>query len=135
MKSHSDILLSLCSKPYMRSTPAWEQAYQDIKNLAECFLSYSTYLKSQNEKIQFNQNLDHPVRQVSEDVSVRCIQRNWIGIREEYKRIDKVIALADFNEPVFFDEKEHLLNPFQNSMQRHRFFENLQLSVNVDMYK
>ena len=76
----------------MTSTPAWEQAYQDIRNLAECFLSYSTYLKSQNEKIQLNQNLDHPVRQVSEDVSVRCIQRNWIGIREGYKRIDKVIA-------------------------------------------
>lgn len=60
---------------------------------------------------------------MSEDVSVRRVHRNWIGIREEYKRIDKVIALADFNEPVvFFSEKEHLLNPFQNPMQRHRFF-------------
>lgn len=39
---------------------------------------------------------------MSEDVSVRRVHRNWIGIREEYKRIDKVIALADFNEPVFF---------------------------------
>lgn len=41
------------------------------------------------------------------------------------------------NQFFFFSEKEHLLNPFQNPMQRHRFFLflNLQLSVNVDMYK
>lgn len=47
-----------------------------------------------------------------------------IGIREEYKRIDKVVSLEDFNEPVFFDEREHLSSPFQSSMQRLRFFEN-----------
>lgn len=115
MKTHSEILLSLCSKPYMRSSPAWEH---DIKHLSECILSYNTFLKKQNEKVQFNQNLDHPVRQVSEDVSVRCTLKNFIGIREEYKRIDKVVSLADFNEPVFFVEREHLSSPFQSSMQR-----------------
>lgn len=134
MKTHSEILLTLCSKPYMRSSPEWEQAYHDIKHFSECILSYNTYLKTQNEKVQFNQNLDHPVRLVSEDVSVRCILKNLIGIREEYKRIDKVVSLAYFNEPVF-DEREHLSSPYQSSMQRLRFFENLQLSVNVDMFK
>lgn len=44
--------------------------------------------------------------------------KNFIGIREEYKRIDKVVSLADFNEPVFFVEREHLSSPFQSSMQR-----------------
>lgn len=115
MKTHSEILLTLCSKPYVRSSLAWEH---DIKHLSECILSYNTYLKKQNEKVQFNQNLDHPVRQVSEDVSVGCILKKFIGIREEYKRIDKVVSLADFNEPVFFVEREHLSSPFQSSMQR-----------------
>ena len=66
--------------------------------------SYCPYLKCQNEKIQFNQN---PHRQLSDDVSVKCIKRNLIGIYEEYKHIYKVTALADVNEPVF-NEKEHL---------------------------
>lgn len=87
----------------MRSSPALEHAYHAIKkHLSECLLSYNTYLKTQNEKVQFNQHKDHSIGKVSENVSVMCILKNWIEFREEYKRINEVDSIADLNEWGFF---------------------------------
>lgn len=36
---------------------------------------------------------------------------------------------------VFFDEEEHLEKPFENPMQRHRFIEEIKLSVPIDIYR
>lgn len=119
----------------MRSSPAWEIAYNEIKSLAECLQSYAHYLEFQNDKVKTNQNLNYPVRQVCEDTSVITVKRNVFGVLPEYKLIDKALALVDFNTPVLFDETKHLQNRFENNMQRLRFFTNLQLSHSFDMFK
>jgi len=110
LQSHSEALFSLCTRPVMRSSPAWEIAYSEIKSLAECLQSYAHYLEFQNDKVKTNQNLNYPVRQVCEDTSVITVKRNVFGVLPEYKLIDKALALVDFNTPVLFDEifKTHL---------------------------
>ena len=81
LRSHADILYSLCLQSVMRSSPSWETAYNDIKSLAECLMSYSQYLNVQNEKFKTLSNLDHPVRQVSEHTTVTLINRGGCDIR------------------------------------------------------
>jgi hypothetical protein len=70
LQQHAEVLMSLCIRPVMRSSPAWELAHNDIKDLAKCLMSYNNYLLSQNKKVQTNQNLDHPCRPVAEWISV-----------------------------------------------------------------
>ena len=80
-------------------------------------------------------NLDHPVRQVSEHTAVTLIRRGGFDIRLDYKLLDKAVCLADIYEPVFFDEETHLTCAFENSMQKFRFFEHMQQSVSVYLFK
>ena len=135
LKSHAEALFSLCTRPMMRSSEPWEVGYEMIKSLAECFAAYSDYLSHQKEKVQENRMLDHPVRQVSENTSVQTVHKSVFQIREQYQLLDKSVCLVDALEPVFFSETDHITQPFENAMQRLRFFNNLQLSVDVDLYK
>lgn len=45
------------------------------------------------------------------------------------------MCLAEYNEPVFFDEMKHVDQPFEYTMERFRYFESLQLSVTADVIK
>ena len=56
-------------------------------------------------------------------------------VDDQYRQIDEVVAAQPCGESVLFDEHLHLLKPFTNRMQRMRFFEDLHLSVDVDMSK
>lgn len=119
----------------MRSTPAWEEAHNEIKELALCLKYYHDYLLKQNKKTQTNQNLDHPARPVAEFVSVWTVLSTSTHVRLEYVLLDKVLNVVDYYEPICFDEDVHLKGRFENNMQRLRFFERIQLSVNVDIFK
>lgn len=44
LNAHSQALYNLLLKPVMKSSPAWCNAYKEIKELAECLSSYSEYL-------------------------------------------------------------------------------------------
>lgn len=57
----------------MRSTPEWEVFYNDVKALAECFLSYQEYLVKQKQKVQTNQQLCHPGRSLADNCSVQIV--------------------------------------------------------------
>lgn len=54
LKNLAEILLSLCSRPVMKSNAAWEIAYTDIKSLRESFISYHDFFISQKEKFEKN---------------------------------------------------------------------------------
>jgi len=49
--------------------------------------------------------------------------------------LDKAVVSSDTENPVLFDENLHVEKPFENSMQKFRFFDSLQLSVPVDVIR
>ena len=122
LKNHSDILYSLCLQPIMRSSESWEASYNDIKLLADCLMSYSQYLSSQNDKMKSLSKLDHPVRQVSEHTTATHILKCGTEVRHDYKLLDKALLLADEYEPVFFDEDAHIEHAFENPIAETKIF-------------
>ncbi|MES9906146.1 MAG: hypothetical protein ABW168_26140, partial [Sedimenticola sp.] len=70
LKAHAETLFSLCDRPIMQTSPAWEQGYDVIKALAHSLWSYHKYLGKVYEQIEESRNLDHPVRPLSEYASV-----------------------------------------------------------------
>ena len=135
LKTHAEVLLSICARPIMKTTPAWESAFDDIKSLSLSFMSYHDYLVAKKKDISRNQNLSHPVRQVSENTSVWTVHNTKSTVNIKYHLLDKALSLANFLEPVFFDEETHLETQFSDGIQRFRFFDQLQLSVSVDIFK
>ncbi|XP_052781350.1 uncharacterized protein LOC128217930 [Mya arenaria] len=119
----------------MRTSAAWEKMYTDVKGLADSLWSYHRYLLKQLEKSEHNRNLDHPARPLAENCSVFTILKTGSEVKPKYKPLDKAVSLADYNEPVFFDESLHTDVPFDENIQRLRYFEGLQLSVDVDVIK
>lgn len=70
LKSHAETLFGLCNRPVMRTSEAWEKAYEDIKSLAQCLLSYHEYLEAKKVQSEDNRNMDHPARQIDKHCSV-----------------------------------------------------------------
>lgn len=56
-------------------------------------------------------------------------------VRERYSLFDKLVTETQEFIPVMFNEDEHLLTQFSDNKQRARFFEEMQLSVPIDMYR
>ena len=135
LKSHAEALYALCLKPVMKSTAQWCDAYEQIHGLADCLSSYGIHLNEQAENWSKVQKLDHPVRQVENNCTVEFRPKAVLGVAEEFSLLDAAIRAAGTMTPVFFDESKHLLNPFENRMQRLRFLDRLKLSVPVDMFR
>ncbi|XP_060561163.1 uncharacterized protein LOC132720934 [Ruditapes philippinarum] len=135
LKSHAEALFSLCTRPLLRSSPQWEQAYQDIKDLASCLWSYHSYLDRKRHVSETYRNMDHPARPIAKYTSIYTVHKCTSEVKHTYKLLDKALNIADLYEPVFFDENIHLNLPFNDNMQRLRFFENVNLSVTVDIIK
>ncbi|KAH3781523.1 hypothetical protein DPMN_159353 [Dreissena polymorpha] len=62
----------------MRTSEAWEKAFEDIKSLAECLLSYHEYLERKKLESERNRMLDHPAHQLDKYCSVftLCVRLN-----------------------------------------------------------
>ncbi|XP_014676567.1 PREDICTED: uncharacterized protein LOC106816458 [Priapulus caudatus] len=133
LKSNGEALYSLLLKPIINSTPAWKTAGTDIQNLADCLIAYSKYLEVQLETQCANLALDHPVRTIAEDTTLDH-RRAGITIKTKYSLLDSAVKTAD-HMPVFFDESTHLEVPFESATQRFRYFEELQLTVPVDILR
>jgi len=135
LDSHSQALFSLLMKPVVNSSAQWKEAGIEIKSLAECYLAYSTYLNQQNKNMQSRQALPYPARTVDQDATLEHRQKCLLGIKPAYSILDNAIKSAGKNVPVIFDEFTHTENPFDSNDKRFRFFQNLQLSVPIDMIK
>ena len=133
LRSHSEALYSLCLKPIMKSTEAWNDAYLQLKALADCLAGYKTYLVEQATNQSKIRKLDHPVRTVSEHCTVEHRCKAILGVKDKFRILDACVC-SDESQPVFFSEEKHLLNAFENNMQRLRYFEELKLSVPIDIY-
>jgi hypothetical protein len=136
LEGHSQALYNLLVRPLAGSSGGWKSFTAEIKELVNCIDGYKVYLKDQASISEKNRLKLAPVRSIGENATVehRTAYHNLIGSRAQYLKLDEVVKRAGLNTPVMFEES--MLNtPFENSMQRYRFFANLSLSVPVDIIR
>ncbi|XP_052804571.1 uncharacterized protein LOC128234397 [Mya arenaria] len=137
LRSDAECLFGLLNKPYLNSTVGnWPELRLSIEALASCLSSYGQYLYTQSNTSAKNKVQPHPCRTVDQNASVyHCSKSVLCVVKDKYKVLDKAVTSVDIGNPVLFDEDLHIDKPFENTMQRFRFFDNLQLSVSVDVIK
>ncbi|WAQ96968.1 hypothetical protein MAR_029658 [Mya arenaria] len=133
LHSHSEALFSLLNRPIFSSS--WFEFKADVETLATCLCRYKEYLQKQLTSQSERQSADHPPRTVGSDISIEHRAKS-VFVKEKYLVFDQAVAQCpDTNVPIFFDEKTHLSTPFQKNQQRARFFAEMSLSVDIDLYK
>lgn len=135
LDSHSQALYSLLMKPVMKSSPSWWKAHDDIKTLANCLNAYKEYLNQQLQTVQTNHELNHPVRTVGKYTTVEHREKATFGMKEKYNLLNEALLSKEPGTLLLFDEKVHVASQFENNMQRHRFLEELQLTVPIDILR
>lgn len=58
-----------------------------------------------------------------------------VTIKSKYSLLDAAMREAQLESPVFFYESLHVKEPFNTSVQKYRFFNELQLTVPVDIIR
>jgi hypothetical protein len=134
LNSHAEAIYSLVSRPVFASDEYWIQFKTVLQNLAECFSRYRAYLLKQQIGQTDRQNADHPPRTVGSDISVLHHPKT-VFVSEKYSTFDKIVSETPESVPVLFDEHKHLKQPFYDNKQRARFFDDMKLSVPIDLYK
>ncbi len=119
LKSHCEALLSLCIRPCVAKL----DLKQDIMDLHTCLDSYINYLNQKNESVSRNHRLNHPVREVSKNVTVEFREANAV-VAQQYNNINDILKQKSLWEPVQVKETLNM----QSSMQRLRFIEHLHVS-------
>lgn len=122
-------------KPVVGSSPAWKRAGEAIRKLAECMDAYREYLKKQNETVSHNHSLDHPVRTIDEHATLEHRRMTLCHVKPRYELLDQEMHKTPLLTPVVFNEDEHLKNLFENSKEKFRYFEQLQLSMPIDLIR
>ncbi|XP_052259045.1 uncharacterized protein LOC127863537 [Dreissena polymorpha] len=137
LQSHAECLFSLLEKPYVNSTTGkWPELRASVEALASCLSSYEQYLNKQATTTATNKELSFPCRTVDQNASVFHCKKSVLSVvKDKYTLLDKAVVSSDTENPVLFDENLHVEKPFENSMQKFRFFDSLQLSVPVDVIR
>lgn len=117
------------------SSPAWKKAGEVIRQLAECIDAYREYLRKQNETVSHNHSLDHPVRTIDEHATVEHRRMTLFKAKPQYELLDQEMKKQPLLTPVVFNEDKHLKNQFENSKEKFRYFEQLQLSMPIDLIR
>lgn len=128
LKNHSQTLLQLASKQFCST---WGELQNDIEKLATTLSSYGTYLDNSNKQQQERQHKMTPSRQIEKDIWLDRRHATKQEIETEYQSLNNRIHEIENFAPIFFDEEIFLIKPFDNSMDRFRFFQKLVLSNEV----
>lgn len=134
LKLHANALHGLLLKPYMNSSDAWREEAKHIESLAKCLHNYAEYLNIQNIKMKTIQIASSPPRTLDEDTSIQFRPANHF-MDSKYDLINSAVTTVGINYPIIFDEKIHLKIPFENNMQRFRFFSEMSLTVPIDILR
>jgi hypothetical protein len=127
LKKHSSLLFRMLSNTF---TSKWGTLKADIEQLAIAFNSYSEFLQDENEKQKYRQCLTHPVRQISDNVTVDSVAACEGPVDPKYAVLDRVLTETKEYEPVYFDEGIHCV-----SLLRHQFLTNMKVSFEVDVLR
>ena len=134
LNTHAETLLSLLTKPYMNTSPAWKEMAESLKMLANCFISYKKYLDDKANESERNKNSEHPVRTVDKHATIE--HRDKVSfVNPKYSGIEKAVKEAGEMQPVIFYENVHLDIPFSTRQQRYELVKSLKLSVPVDIIR
>lgn len=136
LKHHSEAIFRLLGFSF---TATWGTLKTALEELAIALQNYALYLDSKNAKQQVYHALPHPVRQISENITVQCrpaTQQN-MNIDKKYIQLDSSVRQLDYYQPLFLDETVHTCTsePFKNSAEKYRFIENIQLTSAIDLLK
>ena len=132
LNSHAQALYSLLLKPCAKSSSMWRAFAIDIKNLADCLNGYRDYLGKKRVANETNRRSLTPAKSIDQNATVEH-REPCKNVDEKYGRIENCVLGAGINEPVILLEQEHTPY-FDNSKQRLRFYEDLHLSVPVDLF-
>ena len=135
LNSHSEALYSLLLKPIVNSSVPWKRAGDEIKDLADCLAAYSAYLKAQTKIIASYHQSEYPAKTIDKDATIEHRRKCTFGVKDVYRILDEAVSSAGENKPVFFYEFKLVENPFSTNQQRSRFFQNMLLSVPIDMIR
>ena len=130
LNAHAEALFSVLQKPIMQSSNEWKKLHDDLSSLAVCLLKYSEFLNRQAQYMQEIHESEKPRRNLEDSLVEYRPASNHID--KQYSLIDA--AVVSTSEPVFFDERIHS-EGFVSSVQRHRFIQNMHLSVPIDIFK
>ena len=133
LESHAGALFGLLNKPYMKLS-FFSNVVTDIQLLSDCLSSYAEHLKTKLGETKNNASLDFPVRAIDDHATVQSKEKTLV-LDPRYTIIDDAVRMAGIGNPVIFDEDLHLTSPFTSPVQRFRFFDNIRLSVDIDMIK
>lgn len=97
-------------------------------------MCYSQYLEEQQKATTSYHALTHPVGTIGEHATVEH-KSSGVTIKSKYSLLDAAMREAQLESPVFFDESLHVKEPFNTSVQKYRFFNELQLTVPVDIIR
>ncbi|KAK7092705.1 hypothetical protein V1264_008410 [Littorina saxatilis] len=135
LSDHAEVLFSLVNKSYMSSTAGLKLVRSEVTKLAMCFSAYANYLSKQTDEVQGNAARSRPCRTVDEHTTVEARTASVSKVSKQYVLLDAAVRNAGVNNPFVFDEEVHITEPFTNNMQRHRFWEGVELSVPIDVLK
>lgn len=126
LDGHATALLLVCLKPCIEANSNIESFSENVRDLVDCLIKYSTHLKLQLQKQIDQQSSSTPSGTVAEDVSVQHCNAAC-EVKTCYLPLDKDVRKAGLLRPVLFSKALHLKQPFANAMQRLRFIENMHL--------
>lgn len=115
----------------MASTRQLKRLAEDTQQLAKCMQQYADYLDDQRNAIGERHSLQHPVRLLADNVNVQH-RHAVFAPKDCYKALDEAVQKAEPFKPVSI---HNFMPEYNNGTGRFRFFENLHLSVPVDMLK
>ena len=127
---HSRALTALLDKPCI-SGHLWSEVQTDIEGLVESLTGYQPYLENSREKQTERQRLPHPVRQVSDAITVTYHSPGALaGLSVDEKNLHDRIGSEGAYIPVTFSEEDILGKSFSNS-KRHRFLKSFEDSTSL----
>ena len=96
--------------------------------------SYATYLEEENLMQKKRQTQLQPSRELKKIVSISHVAAGH-KIDEIYGALNEsIVKLLEYS-PLVFDENEHLPKQFQNRMEKHRYLNNIKLTVPIDIIR
>ena len=135
LTQHSSALYSILLKPYTK-LEKWKKFSDAIYKLAECLDSYKLYLEEQAKVVAENRAQLSPVRSIGKDATIEHKHKTSSPL-PSYELLDRAVQHAGVGNMVMFDEEVHVAPQYQfiSKQARHRFLENLMLSIPVDILR
>ena len=115
-------------------TKSWGEIANDFEKLALSLSEYATFLEETSKRTNSNQSSARPVRELKDNIMIYHNDACTNPL-PRYGLLDDQLKEAAEYEPLFFDEDLHCKEMFSNKMAKHRFLNDIQISVPIDILR